>query len=44
VAFWAGDWKNFKEFPHAQLHKEGNTLDLYSPQQAKTILTNLKLL
>ena len=43
-AFWAGDWKNFKEFPHAQLHKEGNTLDLYSPQQAKTILTNLKLL
>ena len=42
--FWAGDWENFKEFPHAQARPEPNPLKVYSPVEIKRILTKNNLL
>ena len=42
--FWAGDWKNFKEFPHAQARPEPNPLKVHSPEEIKEILTKNNLL
>lgn len=30
---WAGDWKTFRELPHAQLSQAGNPLELHSPKE-----------
>lgn len=35
---WAGDWKNFKEFPHAQLRDGGNPLKVLSVEEIRKIL------
>jgi peptidoglycan L-alanyl-D-glutamate endopeptidase CwlK len=31
--FWAGDWKTFKEYPHAQLRLQANPLKVLSPDE-----------
>lgn len=41
---WAGDWRSFKEFPHAQLRTGGNPLKEYTAQQVYDILTQNGLL
>jgi peptidoglycan L-alanyl-D-glutamate endopeptidase CwlK len=41
---WAGDWKRFKELPHAQLKSGSNPLKEYAPEQIYKILKNNKLI
>ena len=41
---WAGNWPNFKEFPHCQFRKGSNPLLNYSPGQLHEILVNNGLL
>lgn len=42
--FWAGDWVNFREYPHAQLKKSGNPLTSFNPDEAHSIFEKNGLL
>jgi peptidoglycan L-alanyl-D-glutamate endopeptidase CwlK len=41
---WAGDWVNFREYPHAQLQSGGNPLKQFNPDQIKLMLQEHKLI
>jgi peptidoglycan L-alanyl-D-glutamate endopeptidase CwlK len=32
---WAGDWRRFREFPHAQMASGGNPIRVLSPEEVK---------
>lgn len=36
--YWAGDWKSFREYPHAQLSNVSNPLKLLTPAKARRAL------
>jgi len=36
---WAGNWKTFREFPHAQLRSGGNPLKVMSPDEISEFLS-----
>ncbi|WP_299773932.1 M15 family metallopeptidase [uncultured Pseudoteredinibacter sp.] len=42
--FWAGDWTNFREYPHAQLRLGNNPLSELSPDESRQSLTDIGLL
>lgn len=42
--YWAGDWKGFREFPHAQLRPEHNPLKVFTAHEIKTMLLTNNLL
>lgn len=41
---WSGDWKRFKEFPHAQMRKGSNPLKVLGAEEIRNILIRNKLL
>jgi len=41
---WAGDWKTFKEYPHAQLPTGSNPLKVKTPEEIKILLEYHKLI
>ncbi|WP_088330687.1 M15 family metallopeptidase [Lacimicrobium sp. SS2-24] len=41
---WAGDWTDFREYPHAQLRHGSNPLKLLAPDALKACLIDNKLL
>jgi len=41
---WAGDWKGFVEYPHAQLLPAPNPLKMYSPDDIRKMLETNNLL
>jgi len=41
---WAGNWKTFKEFPHAQLSNYSNPLSIYTPEKIYSMLKERRLL
>ena len=41
---WAGDWTNFREYPHAQLRAGGNPLKENNPDTVHELLVQHKLL
>ncbi len=41
---WAGNWKTFKEFPHAQLSPYGNPLNIHKPKEIYDMLKMRNLL
>ena len=32
---WAGDWRRFREYPHAQLHEASNPLNVLTPDRLR---------
>lgn len=42
--FWAGDWTNFREYPHAQLRQGGNPLKILQPDAIQHALLERNLL
>ncbi len=38
--YWAGDWHNFREYPHAQLKPGGNPLKSMDPGQVYAVLSD----
>ena len=41
---WAGNWKSFREYPHAQLRHGSNPLKVFDADKIKEILTENKLI
>ena len=41
---WAGDWTNFKEYPHAQMGAGGNPLRMHGPDEIRKMLQSNGLL
>lgn len=42
--YWAGDWKTFKEYPHAQMRSTGNALSGRTSEEVQAALKKVKLL
>jgi len=42
--YWAGDWTNFREYPHAQLRVGSNPLKKYEPDEIRAMLVKANLL
>ena len=41
---WAGDWTQFREYPHAQLRSGGNPLKQYGPDEIQKMLQEHNLI
>ena len=39
---WAGDWKTFREFPHAQIPAEGNPLKILAPEVIEALIKKVR--